>query len=93
MISIVVEKVRVPSSSSINDLAKVIQAQGANAIAEGFANELKKAGVDKKACTNHPRHTNTLVVRALDSKEALRVEKKNFCCREFESAVQINIKR
>lgn len=93
MIKILVEKTRVPSSSSISDLAKVITAEAANAGAEGFANEMKKHGLEKKKCESHPNHTSTVVVRALDTKELMRVEKRNFCCRDFENSVQITIKR
>jgi len=93
MIRIVTEKTRVPSSSSLSTLAKTIQAEAANAAAEGFAGELKKNGVGNKACENHPTHTNTIVIKALDTKEVLRVEKRGFCCREFENSIQITIKR
>jgi hypothetical protein len=83
MIKIIVEQARVPSSTSIKDFAKVISAQAANAAAEGFANEMKKHGLEKKQCEAHPNHTSTVVVKALDTKELMRVEKRNFCCRDL----------
>jgi hypothetical protein len=88
MIRVIVEKVNVASG-----FAGVTQTM-VNVAAEGLADVMRKNGLEKKQCSNHPLHTSTIVVKALDNqRESLRVEKRSFCCQEFQDSIQIEIKR
>jgi hypothetical protein len=93
MIRIQVDKVSVPSSSGIKDFDKTMYAQASNAAAQGWADEMKKNGLEKKACPDHPNHSSTVVIRATGTKELMKVEKRNFCCCEFDKSITFTIKR
>jgi hypothetical protein len=94
MLSISTEKVRVPSSSNLSDFTKVIHAEAANAAVEQLAADLCRT-LGSRQCTQHPNHTSTVVLRALDRPggNLFDVQKRGFCCREFENTIQITVKR
>lgn len=85
MVKIVVEKVRVPSGF------EGITQEMVNIAAQGLADVMKENGLERKTCPTHPTHTSTVVVKAIDSaRESLWVEKRGFCCQEFENSIQVN---
>ena len=94
MIKIQAEKVRVPSNGSISDLAKNAYLIAANGAVDSFVAQLKKEGIEKKACDKHPNHTSTVILRAVGTKaELFKVEKRGFCCPDFEKAINITVKK
>lgn len=91
MISIVAEKVRVPGSSG--DFASQMYAEVSNEAAEVFATDLRSSDLPQQACPQHPTHTSTIVIKATGNDQMVKVEKRNFCCREFEKQINVSIKR
>lgn len=91
MISIVSEKVRVPGSSS--DFASQMYAEVSNEAAEVFASELRGSDLPQQTCPQHPNHTSTVVIKATGNDKMVKVEKRNFCCREFEQQINVSVKR
>lgn len=91
MISILTEKVRVPGSSS--DFAKQMYAEVSNDAAESFATDLQAGDLPHQTCPQHPDHTSTVVIKATGNDQLVRVEKRGFCCREFEQQIKVSVQR
>ncbi|MBH8571306.1 hypothetical protein KB206_20610 [Microvirga sp. STS02] len=94
MLSFTTEKVRVPSSSNFSGFAKVAHAEMANGAVEEIAADLRRT-MSNQRCEHHPNHTSTVVLRALDRPggNLFDVQKRGFCCREFENTIQVTVKR
>lgn len=91
MISIITEKVRVPGSSS--DFASQMYAEVSNDAAESWTADLKAGDLPRQSCPQHPAHTSTVVIKATGNDQLVQVEKRNFCCREFEQQIKVTVQR
>lgn len=91
MISIITETVRVPGSSS--DFASQMYAEVSNDAAESWAADLQTSDLPSQACSQHPTHTSTVVIKATGNDQLVQVEKRNFCCRAFEQQIKVTVQR
>ena len=59
-----------------------------NAAVDGFSKILIRELKDKK-CELHPSANNYVIIRAVNNS---MIATKHFCCKDFESKIQINLK-
>jgi len=91
MIQINLRKLPSSSSTSISTLSDRLTANVSNKVCDDFANKLKRELKDKK-CSKCSYTRGTITIQA-DKKDLIKISKSNFCCKEFEDSIQINIKK
>jgi len=82
--------VKVKFLSNSKDQHNAIEAAMVNAVANGYAEEVRKELEDIK-CENHPNQRSVLTVIA-DKRKQFKLEKTSFCCSEFADLVDQKIK-
>ena len=76
------------------DIAEDLKISTANQIVEDLAKSLKK-DLKEASCDDHPNHVSIVEIESTPFNKTglFQVNKRNFCCKEFEQSIRINIKR